>query len=78
MGSAGLVYPVGVLGVVLTGMGADGKLAAQQLKAGGSTIWSQDEASCIVYGMPQAVEKAGLSDRVLPLTEIGPQLVKAV
>ncbi|MCB1868570.1 MAG: chemotaxis response regulator protein-glutamate methylesterase [Gammaproteobacteria bacterium] len=78
MGSAGLVYPDGVLGVVLTGMGADGKLAAQQLKAGGSTIWSQDEASCIVYGMPQAVEKAGLSDRVLPLTEIGPQLVKAV
>lgn len=78
LGSAGAVYPGGILAVVLTGMGADGKLAAQQLKAGGSTIWSQDEASCIVYGMPQAVEKAGLSDRVLPLHEIGPLLMKAV
>ena len=78
MGSAGLVYPSGILGVILTGMGADGKLAAQQLKAERSTVWSQDEASCIVYGMPQAVEKAGLSDRVLPLQQIGPQLVKVV
>lgn len=78
MGSAGSVYPHGILAVVLTGMGADGKMAAQQLKAGGSTVWSQDKASCIVYGMPQAVEKAGLSDRVLPLQEIGPLLVKVV
>jgi len=78
MSSAGLVYPKGILAVVLTGMGADGKQAAQQLKTTGSTVWSQDEASCIVYGMPQAVEKAGLSDKVLPLQEIGPQLVKVV
>lgn len=78
MSSAGMIYPNSTLAVVLTGMGSDGKQAAQQLKAKGSTIWSQDEASCIVYGMPQAVEKAGLSDRVLPLQEIGPQLVKAV
>ncbi|MCB1829733.1 MAG: chemotaxis response regulator protein-glutamate methylesterase [Chromatiaceae bacterium] len=78
MSSAGSVYPDGILAVILTGMGADGKIAAQQLKAGGSTVWSQDQASCIVYGMPQAVEKAGLSDKVLPLHEIAPALVKVV
>ncbi|MCP5417712.1 MAG: chemotaxis response regulator protein-glutamate methylesterase [Chromatiaceae bacterium] len=78
MGSAGSVYPGAVLGVILTGMGSDGKQAAMQLKQSGSTIWSQDEESCIVYGMPQAVEKAGLSDRVVPLQEMGPLLVKVV
>lgn len=78
MSSAGMIFPNSTLAVVLTGMGSDGKQAAQQLKAKGSTIWSQDEASCTVYGMPQAVEKAGLSDRVLPLHEIGPLLVKVV
>ncbi|MES9875129.1 MAG: chemotaxis protein CheB, partial [Candidatus Sedimenticola sp. 6PFRAG7] len=43
-----------------------------------STVWSQDEASCVVYGMPQSIEKAGLSDRVLSLDEIGPALGKVV
>jgi len=78
MGSAGKVYPNGTLAVVLTGMGADGKQAARILKEGGSTVWSQDQASCIVYGMPQAVEKAGLSDKVLPLKDIGPMMAKVV
>jgi two-component system chemotaxis response regulator CheB len=76
LGSAARIYPAGVLAVVLTGMGSDGRQAARLLKEGGSTVWSQDEASCVVYGMPQAVEKAGLSDRVLPLEEIGPMLVR--
>ena len=67
-----------VLGVILTGMGADGRQAAQLLKRKGGTLWSQDEASCVVYGMPQAVEKAGLSDRVLPLDEMAPMLTQVV
>lgn len=78
LGSAARILPDGVLAIVLTGMGADGKQGARALKQGGSTVWSQDEESCVVYGMPQAVEKAGLSDRVLPLKEIGPSLGKAV
>ncbi len=77
-GSAARLLPRDVLAIVLTGMGADGKQAAKLLKEGGSTVWSQTEDSCVVYGMPQAVEKAGLSDRVLPLEEIGPSLIKAV
>ena len=78
LGSAARAYPDGVLAVVLTGMGADGRQGARLLKEGGSSVWSQDEASCVVYGMPQAVEKAGLSDLVLPLHEIGPALGRLV
>ncbi|HHH40201.1 MAG TPA: chemotaxis response regulator protein-glutamate methylesterase [Sedimenticola sp.] len=74
LGSAARVWPDAVLAILLTGMGADGRQGARLLKQGGSSVWSQDEASCVVYGMPQAVEKAGLSDQVLPLSEIGPQL----
>jgi two-component system chemotaxis response regulator CheB len=67
-----------VLAVVLTGMGSDGSQGASLLKQYDATVWSQDEKSCVIYGMPQAVEKKGLSDLVLPLDKIGPSLVKAV
>ncbi|NNJ92975.1 MAG: chemotaxis response regulator protein-glutamate methylesterase [Gammaproteobacteria bacterium] len=75
--SAAESYGQKVLALVLTGMGADGKMGAQKLKQAGATVWSQNQESCVVYGMPQAVEKAGLSDRVLPLDVIGEQLTKA-
>ncbi|WP_260293489.1 protein-glutamate methylesterase/protein-glutamine glutaminase [Sedimenticola hydrogenitrophicus] len=78
LGSAARLMPRDVLAIILTGMGANGKQAARLLKEGGSTVWSQNEESCVVYGMPQAVEKAGLSDRVLALADIGPSLIKAV
>lgn len=68
----------GVLGVVLTGMGADGAKGAHLLRERGSRIWSQDRDSCVVYGMPQAIEKAGLSERVVPLNDIGQALIEAV
>ncbi|MCV5977351.1 chemotaxis response regulator protein-glutamate methylesterase, partial [Escherichia coli] len=58
-GSAAKVYGDKVLSLVLTGMGADGREGARMLKSAGSTIWAQDEESCVVYGMPQAVAKAG-------------------
>lgn len=60
-----------VLAVILTGMGSDGKEGAQLLKQAGGTIWAQDEASCVIYGMPMAVVKAGLVEKSLPLDEIG-------
>lgn len=72
--SAASVFGAGVLGVVLTGMGADGSEGARLLKEKGAVIWGQDQASCVVYGMPKAV--AGLADEVLPLTQIGPRLVQ--
>jgi two-component system chemotaxis response regulator CheB len=64
------------LGLILTGMGSDGLQGAKHLKRAGASLWSQDERSCVVYGMPQAVEKAGLSDQVLSLDEIGPVMAK--
>ena len=65
-----------VLGVILTGMGADGCEGARVLKRNGATIWSQDEASSVIYGMPGAVAKAGLTDREMPLNDIGEALAK--
>lgn len=75
-GSSARVFGGKVLAVVLTGMGADGREGARLLKGRGATIWSQDEQSCVVYGMPQAVENAGLSQSVLPLDEIADAILK--
>jgi len=66
------------LAIVLTGMGSDGRNGATQLKENGSSIWVQDEQSCVVYGMPQAVAQAGLADRIMPVTEIARQLAVGV
>lgn len=66
------------LAVVLTGMGADGREGARALRACGTPIWVQDEASCVIYGMPGAIADAGLADRILPLDEIGPQIAAAL
>jgi two-component system chemotaxis response regulator CheB len=71
------VYGGKVLALVLTGMGADGREGARILKQQGATIWSQDEASSVIYGMPMAVAEAGLSDQVLSLRDIGSALVQA-
>jgi two-component system chemotaxis response regulator CheB len=58
------------LGVIMTGMGADGKKGLQLLKLKGGTVVAQDEDSCIVYGMPRAVVEAGLADEIVPLDDI--------
>jgi two-component system, chemotaxis family, protein-glutamate methylesterase/glutaminase len=77
-GSAANTYGDKVLGVVLTGMGSDGCNGARLLKESGSSVWSQDEQSCVIYGMPMAVAKAGLTDRVLSLKDMGPRLAQEV
>lgn len=60
--SAAEVYGARVLGVVMTGMGADGREGAAWIKAAGGGILTESEESCIVYGMPRSVVEAGLSD----------------
>ncbi|TYK65629.1 protein-glutamate methylesterase/protein-glutamine glutaminase [Colwellia echini] len=77
-GSAAKAYGGKVLGIILTGMGSDGKEGSRMLKAKGATIWSQDEESCVVYGMPQAIDKAGLSDSSIPLDMISTSIMKEV
>lgn len=60
------------LGIVLTGMGADGREASSKLKSRGATIWAQDEATSTIYGMPAAA--APFAEQILPLKEIGKKL----
>lgn len=76
-GSAAKAFNDKVLAVVLTGMGADGREGARMLKQSGSQVWAQDEASCVIYGMPMAVVKANLSDAVYGLDDIGRHLSEA-
>ena len=59
------------LGVILTGMGHDGREGCRHLRNAGGTILAQDEASSVVWGMPGAVAEAGLADEILPLAKIG-------
>ncbi|MFU0840646.1 MAG: hypothetical protein ACFWUJ_19515 [Pseudomonas fragi] len=73
-GSAAKSFGDKVLAVVLTGMGADGREGARMLKQGGSQVWAQDEASCVIYGMPMAIVKASLADAVYSLDDIGRHL----
>ncbi|MCW9051745.1 MAG: chemotaxis response regulator protein-glutamate methylesterase [Motiliproteus sp.] len=77
-GSASKHYPGKVLGIVLTGMGADGREGARMLKNSGSTVWAQNEASCVIYGMPQAIVQARLADQVLDLSEVSATLTSAL
>jgi two-component system chemotaxis response regulator CheB len=77
-GSAAKAFPGRVLGVVLTGMGADGREGCRMLKQSGSTVWTQDEASCVIYGMPMSVAKAGYSDASITLQQIANRIVDGV
>ncbi len=77
-GSAANVFQGGVLGIVLTGMGADGKDGAALLKKTGSSVWAQDKESCVIYGMPMAVVEGGFADDVLSLNQIARKLVDEV
>lgn len=74
--SAANVYPGQALGIVLTGMGADGCEGSRILKQSGCDIWAQDEATSVIYGMPMAVAKANLTDEILPLQQIGQRLAE--
>ncbi|MCU8034085.1 MULTISPECIES: chemotaxis response regulator protein-glutamate methylesterase [unclassified Shewanella] len=74
--SASKAFSGDVLAVVLTGMGADGREGARMLKAVGATIWAQDEASCVVYGMPQAVASAGIATQSIALDNMAECILK--
>ena len=68
-------YGKAAIGVILTGMGNDGVRGLRELKERGGYVLGQDEATCVVYGMPRAAAKEGLVDREVPLDEISPFLV---
>lgn len=68
--SAAQIFGPGVLAVVLTGMGADGREGARTLVGRGSSVWTQNEESCVIYGMPKAVVDAGLSEKSFALPDL--------
>jgi two-component system chemotaxis response regulator CheB len=68
--SAVTAYDGAVLAVVLTGMGADGRSGAAEVRAAGGTVVVQDQATSVVWGMPGAIAQAGLADEILPLDRV--------
>jgi two-component system chemotaxis response regulator CheB len=68
--SAADVFGDRVLGVVMTGMGSDGRDGAAWIKARGGAVLTEAEETCVVYGMPRSVVEAGLSDEAVPLDRI--------
>ena len=63
------------IGALLTGMGADGAAGMLKMKRAGARTIAQDEASCVVFGMPREAIEMGAADRVLPLNRIAGELM---
>jgi two-component system, chemotaxis family, protein-glutamate methylesterase/glutaminase len=76
--SVAATYKGSALGLVLTGMGQDGKRGSEALREMGSRVLVQDEASSVVWGMPGAVAGAALAEAVLPLEEIGSAVLERI
>jgi two-component system, chemotaxis family, protein-glutamate methylesterase/glutaminase len=74
--SAAEVYDGRVLGVVMTGMGSDGRDGAAWIKARGGSILAESEETCVVYGMPRSVVEAGLADAVVPLDRMAAAILE--
>ncbi|WP_294638028.1 chemotaxis response regulator protein-glutamate methylesterase [uncultured Aquabacterium sp.] len=74
--SAARVAGPNAIGVMLTGMGADGAKAMREMRDAGAYCVAQDEASCVVFGMPREAIAAGAVQDVMPLLKIGPHLVE--
>ena len=71
-------YAGRVLAVVLTGMGQDGWRGCEVIRDAGGQILAQDEESSVVWGMPGFVARAGLAEAVLPLRQLGAEIVRRV
>jgi len=76
--SVAAAYGAGALGAVLTGMGKDGLRGAETIVEAGGRILAQDEATSVVWGMPGFVAQANLAEEVLPLSEIGPAIMRRI
>ncbi len=78
MESIALCNPRKSLGLILTGMGSDGLEGIRTLRDKGGYIMAQDEASCVVYGMPKAIVDANLSDHTLDIDDVADAIMTAV
>jgi two-component system chemotaxis response regulator CheB len=76
--SAADIFGGRVLGVVMTGMGSDGKQGTAWIKSQGGLVFTEAEQTCVVYGMPGSVVEAGLSDRSIPLDRMAQAILEVV
>jgi two-component system chemotaxis response regulator CheB len=76
--SVGDYYVGRTTAVIMTGMGSDGTKALQLLKQKGALVIAQNEATCVVYGMPKAPIEQGLADVIAPLNKIADEITKSV
>jgi two-component system chemotaxis response regulator CheB len=72
------VFSGQVLGVILTGLGNDGTQGMKEIKNRGGRTIAESEDSCVVYGMPKSVVKAGVADKIVKLDEIAGEIINAV
>ncbi len=72
------VFGADLLGVVLTGMGSDGREGSRAVVAAGGRVFAQDEETSVVWGMPGAVATAGLAHQLFPITAISEAIMRAV
>lgn len=78
MASAARLYGPKVLGVLLTGMGADGVEGLRAIREAGGRTLAESEETCAIYGMPKAAVEAGVVDRSVPLPEMADEILGAV
>jgi two-component system chemotaxis response regulator CheB len=76
--SAADAYGDRVLGVIMTGMGSDGRDGAAWIKAKGGAVLTEAEETCVVYGMPRSVVEAGLSDEAVPLERMTAAIMQRI
>jgi len=69
-------YGARAVGLILTGMGRDGARGLKEMRDAGARTLGQDEASCVVYGMPRAAFELGAVERQLPLSKLGPAVLE--
>ncbi len=71
-------YGANLLAVILTGMGHDGLAGTEAVVGAGGAAFAQDQATSVVWGMPGAIARAALADKVLPLGGIAPEIMSYV
>ncbi len=76
--SAARLFKSATLGVILTGMGHDGRDGAAKIADAGGNIIAQDKATSVVWGMPGSAAEAGVCAAVLPLGQVGPRIIRAL
>jgi two-component system chemotaxis response regulator CheB len=78
MASVARAYGARALGLVLTGMGADGVEGLRAIRLAGGVTLAESEETCVIYGMPKAAVEAGVVDRSVPLYRLADEIRSAV